>query len=341
MAAKLATTYDDIVRDVKAGSIAPVYVLMGEEGYYIDKLEALITQSVMPESNRDFDMELLYGGDVDALRVADSCRQYPMLGDKRLVVVREFQQMKSPQDALAAYVKHPSPTTVLVVCCKNGSIDRRKGLGKALSGNAVVFESKKVYDTALPGFIRGYVKAAKKEVDEQAIQMLVEHVGANLSRMSGELDKLLIALPEGESRVTAALVEAQTGVSKEFNNFELIAALSRKSKPQVLKIVKYYNSNPRSFALQPTLSMMFSFFADVMLAFYSPEKSERGIAQWLGQPDWKVKREILPAMKCYTGRQVMNILAWIRECDGASKGVGGCKSQPGELLLELVCRILQ
>ncbi len=341
MAAKTATTYDDIVREVKAGNISPVYVLMGEEGYYIDKLEALITQSVMPEANRDFDMELLYGGDVDAIRVADSCMQYPMLGEKRLVVVREFQQMKSSQDALAVYVKQPSPTTVLVVCCKNGTIDRRKGLGKAMTGNAVIFESKKVYDTALPAFIRNYAKAAKKEVDEQAVQMLVEYVGANLSRMSGELDKLIISLPEGESRVTAALVEAQTGVSKEFNNFELIAALSKKSKPQVLKIVKYYNSNPRSFALQPTLSMMFTFFSDVMQAYYSPDKTERGIAQWLGQPDWKVRREVLPAMKCYTGRHIMNVLSWIRECDGASKGVGGCKSQPGELLLELVCRILQ
>lgn len=340
MAGKSGHSFEELVSDVRAGRIAPLYVLMGEEGYYIDRLEALIAERVMLPENRDFDMELLYGADVDGARVAESCMQFPMLGDRRLVVVREFQQMRAGVDALTAYVRRPAPTTVLVLCNKNGVVDRRKALGKALMEGAVVFESKKVYDRELPAFIRNYVKALGRDVEPGAVQMLVEHVGADLSRMASELDKLVVALPEGESRVSAALVEAQTGMSREFNNFELVAALSQKSKSQVLKIVKYYNSNPRSFALPVTLGVMFGFFADVMLAYYSPDKSDRGIASWLGQPDWKVRREVLPAMKCYTGREVMRILSWIRECDAASKGVGGCKSQPGELLLELVCRIL-
>ena len=334
-------TYEEIIKDIKAGKISPVYCLMGDEPYYIDRLEMLITDKVMPKENRDFDMDLLYGADVDAVRVADSCQQYPMMGEKRLVVVREFQQMKSSQDALAAYVKKPSPTTVLVICHKNGNLDKRKSLGKNIDKAGVVFESKRVYENSLPSFIQNYLKASGKVIEPKAVQMLVEHVGADLMRMSSELDKLQIAMPEGENRVSAALVEAQTGMSKEFNNFELISALAQKNKPQAAKIVKYFGSNPRSFALPATLSQLFTFFSDLMQAYYSPEKTEKGVALWLDKPEWKVRNEIMPAMKRYKGKRVMEILSFIRETDAASKGVGGCKSSPGELLLELVYQILE
>lgn len=335
-------TYEEIAKNIKAGNIAPVYCLMGEEPYYIDRLEVMLTEKVMPETNRDFDMELLYGSDVDAVRVADSCQQFPMLGEKRLVVVREFQQMRSSQDALASYCKNPSPTSVLVLCHKNGNLDKRKALYKAVEQcGGIMFESKRVYESSLPSFIQRYLKSAGKDIEPKATQMLVEHVGTDLMRMSSELDKLLVAMPVGESRVVAALVEEQTGMSKDFNNFELIAALSKKQKSQAAKIVKYFGSNPRSFALPATLSQMFTFFADLMQAYYSPDKTDKGVAQWLGKPEWKVRNEIMPAMKLYTGRQVMEILSLIRKTDAAGKGVGGCKTPPGELLLELVYRILE
>ena len=340
MAAKAGITFDTVAHDVKAGKISPLYCLMGDEPFYIDRLESIITQKVMPESNRDFDMELLYGSDVDGMRVADSCRQFPMLGEKRLVVVREAQQMRAGQDALAAYCQNPMDTTVLVLCHKSGKMDTRKALGKAISANGVIFESKRVYDSALPSFIKGYLKDKGKEIDEKAVQMLVEHVGADLTRMSSELDKLTIAIPE-ESRVTSAIVEDQTGMSKDFNNYELLGALAEKSKSQAAQIVKYYNNNPRSFALPATLSLMFAFYADLMQAYYSPDKSENGIAEWLGMPNWKVRREIMPAMRNYSGRRVMNILSMIRETDAQGKGVGGCRTAPGELLLELVFAILE
>ena len=340
MAAKAGITFDTVAHDVKAGKISPLYCLMGDEPFYIDRLESIITQKVMLESNRDFDMELLYGSDVDGMRVADSCRQFPMLGEKRLVVVREAQQMRAGQDALAAYCQNPMDTTVLVLCHKSGKMDTRKALGKAISANGVIFESKRVYDSALPSFIKGYLKDKGKEIDEKAVQMLVEHVGADLTRMSSELDKLTIAIPE-ESRVTSAIVEDQTGMSKDFNNYELLGALAEKSKSQAAQIVKYYNNNPRSFALPATLSLMFAFYADLMQAYYSPDKSENGIAEWLGMPNWKVRREIMPAIRNYSGRRVMNILSMIRETDAKGKGVGGCRTAPGELLLELVFAILE
>ncbi len=340
MAAKAGITFDTIAHDIKADKISPVYCLMGDEPYYIDRLESIITQKVMPQENRDFDMELLYGSDVDGMRVADSCRQFPMLGNKRLVVVREAQQMRAGQDALAAYCQNPIDTTVLVLCHKNGKPDMRKALGKAISANGIMFESKRVYDSDLPSFIKGYLKECHKDIDEKAVQMLVEHVGADLTRMASELDKLQIATP-GESRVTSDLVQEQTGMSKDFNNFELLGALAEKSKSQAAQIVKYYNNNSRSFALPPTLSMMFTFFSDLMQAYYSPDKTENGIAAWLGMPTWKVRREIMPAMKNYSGRRVMNILSMIRETDAKGKGAGGCRTAPGELLMELVFAILE
>ena len=340
MAAKAGITFDTIAHDIKADKISPVYCLMGDEPYYIDRLESIITQKVMPQENRDFDMELLYGSDVDGMRVADSCRQFPMLGNKRLVVVREAQQMRAGQDALAAYCQNPIDTTVLVLCHKNGKPDMRKALGKAISANGIMFESKRVYDSDLPSFIKGYLKECHKDIDEKAVKMLVEHVGADLTRMASELDKLQIATP-GESRVTSDLVQEQTGMSKDFNNFELLGALAEKSKSQAAQIVKYYNNNSRSFALPPTLSMMFTFFSDLMQAYYSPDKTENGIAAWLGMPTWKVRREIMPAMKNYSGRRVMNILSMIRETDAKGKGAGGCRTAPGELLMELVFAILE
>lgn len=335
-------TYEEVVKSVKSGVFSPVYCLMGEEPYYIDRLEAFITEKVMPEVNKDFDMELFYGSDVDAVRVADSCHQFPMLGEHRLVVVREFQQMRTSQDALALYCKNPSPTTILVLCNKNGNLDKRKSLYKAIDAcGGVVFESKRVYESSLPSFIQRYLKAAGKEIEPKAMQMLVEHVGADLMRMSSELDKLLIALPSGEGRVSASLVEDLTGISKDFNNFELISALAKKQKSQAAIIVKYFGSNPRSFALPVTLSVMFTFFSDLMQAYYSPDKTDKGLAQWLGKPEWKVRNEIMPAMRLYTGRRVMEILSLIRQTDAASKGVGGCKTSPGDLLLELIYRILE
>lgn len=334
-------TYEEIAKSIRSGNISPVYCLMGDEPYYIDRMEAYITDKVIPQANRDFDMELLYGSDVDAVRVADACRQFPMLGERRLVIVREFQQMRTSQDALVAYCKNPSASTVLVLCNKNGSLDKRKPLCKAIEQHGAVLESKRVYEKSLPAFIQNYLKAEKKDIEPKAVQMLVDLVGTDLMRMSGELDKLLVAVPEGESRVTASLVEAQTGMSKDFNNFELIAALAQKQKSQAAIILRYLDKNPRSFALPVTLSQMFGFFADLMQAYYSPDRTERGIAQWLGKPDWKVRNEILPAMRLYSGRRVMEILSLIRETDAASKGVGGCKTPPGDLLLELVYRILE
>lgn len=332
-------TMEDIMKDVKAGNVSPVYTLTGEEPFYIDRISQFLVDQLMPEMNRDFDFDLHYGLETDCNRITDSCRQFPMLGERRVVLVREAQQIRGGMDGLEGYLRTPNETTVLILCYKD-KLDGRKAVTKLFPQAGVLFEGKRVYESALPGFISGQLRIKGVEIEAKASEMLVDHIGTDLTRMAAELDKLVLSLPAGEKRVSAQLVEDLTGMSKDFNNFELLAALSKKDNSQAMKIVKYFNANPKSFSLQVTLSQMFTFYADLMQAYYAPEKTERGIAGWIGKPDWKVRNEIIPAMRCYSGTRVMQILSEIRRTDAASKGVGGCRTAPGDLLLELIYSIL-
>ena len=339
MAAQKGITHEDIVRDVRAGRIAPIYYLMGDEPYYIDKVSDFIADAVLKPDEKDFNLDVVYGADVTVGQVIELARAYPMMAERRVVLVREAQAMRS-LDGLEQYALHLTPSTVLILCHKNGTLDKRKAAAKAIQQVGVIYESRRLYDSQLPAFIANYVRRGGAQIEQQALQMLAEHVGADLCRLSAEMDKLLLALPKGQPCISSQMVEELTGVSKEFNNFELQTALAQRDLLRAARIVKYYQGNPRSFALPVTLSGIFTFFSDVMQAFYATDRSESGIAEWLGKPEWAVRRDVMPALRNYTGLKVMQILAEIRKTDAASKGVGGCKTPPGELLQELVFFIL-
>ena len=339
MAVQKGITHEDIVRDVRAGKIAPIYYLMGEEPYYIDKVSDFIVDAVLKPDEKDFNLDIVYGADVTLNQVIELARAYPMMAERRVVLVREAQAIRS-LDGLEQYALHLTPSTVLILCHKNGTLDKRKAAAKAIQQVGVIYESRRLYDSQLPAFIASYVRRKGAEMEQQAVQMLAEHVGADLSRLSAEMDKLLLALPVGQTRVTPQMVEELTGVSKEYNNFELQSALAQRDILRAARIVKYYQGNPRSFALPVTLSGIFTFFSDVMQAFYAPDRTEHGVSEWLGKPEWSVRRDVMPALRNYSGIKVMQILAEIRKIDGASKGVGGCKTPPGELLQELIFFIL-
>ena len=332
-------TYEEILRDVKAQKIAPVYYLMGEEDYYIDKLSDAIVDSVLSEDEKDFNLDVVYGAETDIDKVIELAHAYPMMAERRVVLVREAQSIRS-LDGLEAYLAHLTPTTVLIFCHKHGKLDARKAVGKALQQTGVVYESKKLYENQLPPFISQYFRQHNVDIEPQAIQMLAGHVGADLSRLTTEMDKLLLALPEGGRVVGAALVEEQTGVSKDFNDFELMAALAQRNIFRANQIVNYYQGNPRSFFIGRTLINLFTFFSDVMLAYYAPGKDDASIAAWLGKSEWKVRQDIGPARRNYSGVKVMQILGEIRKTDAKSKGVGGCRTPHEELLLELIFFIL-
>lgn len=331
-------TYEEIVRNLKAGKVAPVYFLMGEEGYYIDKLSEMLVDTVLKPEDKDFNLDVVYGVDVTIDQVVDLARTYPMMADRRVVLVREAQGLRS-LDGLEKYIEHATESTILVICHKNGTADRRKAALKAVAQYGVLFESKRLSERSLPGFITGYLRQKGVEAENEAVVMLADHVGADLCRLSAEMDKLLLSVKEG-GRITPAMVEEQTGMSKDFNNFELLNALACKDIFRANRIVRYFQSNPRNFALPVTLSNLFTFFSDVMMSYYSPDKTEEGIAQWLSVPLWKLRQDVLPAKKNYSGVKVMYILSEIRKTDAASKGVGGNSATPGELLQELVYYIL-
>ena len=332
-------SYEEIIRDVRGGNIKPVYYLMGDEDYYIDRVAQFIVDSTLGEMERDFNLSILYGPDTNAQRIIQEARQFPVMAERRVVWLREAQSMND-REQLAAYVKNPNPQTILIVCHKHGTLDSRRSLAKEVKKVGVLFESRRLYDRELPGFITSYLRRQKREIESAAVQMLCEHVGSDLNMLASEMDKLVLAIPMGESRVTTALVEQQTGMSKDYNGFELQNALSVRDIYKANQIVKYFDGNPKNFALPPLLASLFGFFSDVMMAYYAPDKSEVGVANWLGKAPWQIKQAILPAKKNYSGRKVMAILAEIRKTDGLSKGVGGCRTAPGDLLKELIFFIL-
>ena len=307
-------TYEDIAKDIKNGKFAPVYLLMGEEDYYIDRISDYIVEKALDENEKEFNLTIMYGLDTDMASVVNNAKRYPMMSEHQVVVVKEAQNLRSWEE-LSFYMQKPLTSTILVFCYKHGTLDRRKKIVAEIEKNGVVFESKKLKENLLPGFITAYMKRRKMEIDDTAAQLMAEFVGNDLNRLAGELDKLIITI-------------------------ELKNALITKDTLKANKIVKYFSDNPKSNPLQPTLALLFNYFSNLMVAYYAPERTENGVAAYLGLKSPWLAKEYIAGMKAYTGVKVMNIITQIRLCDARSKGIGNVSLSPGELLRELVYFIL-
>lgn len=332
-------TYEDIAKDIKNGKFAPVYLLMGEEDYYIDRISDYIVEKALDENEKEFNLTIMYGLDTDMASVVNNAKRYPMMSEHQVVVVKEAQNLRSWEE-LSFYMKKPLTSTILVFCYKHGTLDRRKKIVAEIEKNGVVFESKKLKENLLPGFITAYMKRRKMEIDDTAAQLMAEFVGNDLNRLAGELDKLIITMPKDRNRITPVEIERNIGISKDYNNFELKNALITKDTLKANKIVKYFSDNPKSNPLQPTLALLFNYFSNLMVAYYAPERTENGVAAYLGLKSPWLAKEYIAGMKAYTGVKVMNIITQIRLCDARSKGIGNVSLSPGELLRELVYFIL-
>lgn len=332
-------TYEDIAKDIKNGKFAPVYLLMGEEDYYIDRISDYIVEKALDENEKEFNLTIMYGLDTDMASVVNNAKRYPMMSEHQVVVVKEAQNLRSWEE-LSFYMQKPLTSTILVFCYKHGTMDRRKKIVAEIEKNGVVFESKKLKENLLPGFITTYMKRRKMEIDDTAAQLMAEFVGNDLNRLAGELDKLIITMPKDRNRITPVEIERNIGISKDYNNFELKNALITKDTLKANKIVKYFSDNPKSNPLQPTLALLFNYFSNLMVAYYAPERTENGLAAYLGLKSPWLAKEYIAGMKAYTGVKVMNIITQIRLCDARSKGIGNVSLSPGELLRELVYFIL-
>ncbi|WP_311354619.1 DNA polymerase III subunit delta [Alloprevotella tannerae] len=332
-------TYESIAREINAGIFKPVYFLMGEESYYIDRLADLLVSKALRPEERDFNLITLYGADVVIDNVLDAAKGFPMGASRLVVLVKEAQNIKD-YERLEYYLKQPQASTILVFCYKNGTIDRRKK-GIALLGKiGVLFESKHLYDSQLPSFINSYLAARQKKIEPAALQLLIEYVGADLNRMAAELDKLCLSSLSAAPSISVASVAAIIGVSKEYNLYELQDALAQKDVLKTYKIKKYFDGNPKDFPIQRTLPTLFRFFSNLMLAYYSMDKTESGIASWIGVSDWQFRKTYAVAMRNYRAEKVMRIVAEIRRTDARSKGVGSTTISSEELMKELLSFIL-
>ena len=301
------TTYEEIARDLKNRIYKPVYYLMGEESYYIDRISEYIAQTVLNENEKEFNQTILYGADTDIATIINAAKRYPMMSKYQVVIVKEAQGVKNI-DELSYYLQKPLESTILVLCHKHGVLDRRKKLAAEIEKVGVLFESKKIKDAQLTGFITSYLKRKSIEIEPKASEMMAEFVGTDLSRMAGELEKLIITLPKGQKRITPEQIEQNIGISKDYNNYELRNALIIKDVFKANQIIKYFEENPKTNPLQMTLSVLFNFFSNLMLAYYAPEKSEQGIAAQLGlKSPWQSK-DYLAAMRKYSGVKVMQII---------------------------------
>lgn len=332
-------TYEEIVRDLKNRVYKPVYYLMGEETYYIDKISDYISDTVLTDEEKEFNLTVMYGGDVDVVTIVNAAKRYPMMSEHQVVVVKEAQNVKG-MEGLSFYLQKPLMSTILVICHKHGVLDRRKKLAAEIEKIGVLFESKKLKEAQLPGFVASYLKRKSVDIEPKAAEMMAEFVGTDLSRMAGELEKLVITLPSGSRRVTPEQIERNIGVSKDYNNFELRNALVARDVLKANRIIKYFEENPKNNPIQTTLSVLFGFFSNLMLAYYAPEKTEQGIAEQLGLKSTWQAREYMNAMRQYSGVKVMEIIGEIRYCDARSKGVDNVSLENGDLLRELIYKIL-
>lgn len=337
---KTAVGFDQIMRDLKARNFAPIYVLMGDESYYIDNIADFIAGNVLTPEERDFNQNIVFGADTTAVQIVDQAKGYPMMAEHRVVIVKEAQAMRG-FEAIEKYLDAPVKSTVLVLCYKNGTIDRRKKLVPKAEAVGVVFESKKKRDYELPGFITGYLKMQGVTIDDKSATMIADHIGSDLSRLTSELDKLLISLPQNDKRVTPEIVEQQIGVSKDFNAFEFRDAIVNRNIFKANQIMKYLDKNPKSGSLFSFLPLLFNYFQNLMIAYYAPNRNdEKSVAQYLElRTVWAVK-DYMIGMRNYSGMKTMQIIDKIREVDAKSKGLDNPNTPLGELMKELIFFIL-
>lgn len=326
-----------IVNEIKQGNIKPIYFLMGEESYYIDKLSEYIEQNILAEEEKGFNQMVLYGRDVTIDDIVSHAKRYPMMADRQVVIVKEAQELSRTIDRLESYVENPQPTTVLVFCYKYKTLDKRKKLTKLLGQKGVVFESKKLYENQIGDWIKRVLSGKGYTIEPKAAAMLVEFLGTDLSKINNELEKLQIILPKGGT-ITPKLIEDNIGFSKDFNVFELRKALGEKNQLKAYQIANYFAENPKENPIVVTTSLVFSFFLQLLQYHGLKDKNPKNVASVLRVNPYFLK-DYDVALRNYPMRKVSQIVATLRDVDVKSKGVGANALPQSDLLREMLYKI--
>jgi DNA polymerase-3 subunit delta len=326
-----------IVNDIKAGNIKPIYFLMGEESYYIDKLSDYIEQNVLSEDEKGFNQTVLYGRDVTIEDIVSTAKRYPMMAERQVVIVKEAQDLSRTIDKLESYAENPMPSTVLVFCYKYKTLDKRKKMTKTLAKNGVVYESKKLYENQVGDWIKRVLSGKDYSIEPKANAMLVEFLGTDLSKINNELEKLQIILPKG-STITPQHIEENIGFSKDFNIFELRKAIGDKNQLKAYTIVDNFAQNPKDNPIVLTTSLIFSFFVQLLKYHGLKDKNPKNVAAALGVNPFFLK-DYDVAIKNYPMRKVSQIVGSLRDVDVKSKGVGANALSQSDLLREMLFKI--
>ena len=340
MAKKDANQYLEILRDIRNKNFKPVYFLMGEESYFIDLITEAIIANALTDDERDFNQTIIYGADVANYGVVvNAAKRYPMMAPRQLVVVKEAQQIPNIE-MLSYYLKQPLASTILVINHKHGTVKVKKILSE-IEQAGILYESKKLYDNQLPAFINNYVTDSGRTIEPKAMQMLADYIGSDLIRLSSELDKLRISMGEKNKRITPDDIERNVGVSKDYNNFELLNAIVTRDAHKANQIVNYFERNPKNNPLVVTISVLFGFFSNLLISYFAQDKSEQGLMQELKLRSTFQARDYITAMRNYNAFKCIDIIALIRQYDARSKGIGAtANTSEGEMLREMVFKIM-
>ncbi len=326
-----------LTKDIAAGNVAPLYVLMGEEPYYIDRIADYIEDQVLSEEEKGFNQMILYGRDVSVDEIIANAKRYPMMAERQVVIVKEAQDLARTIEKLSDYAAKPQPTTVLVLCYKYKKIDKRKALYKNAKKTGVVYESKKLYENQVGEWIRRVLAGRKYKITPKATQMLVEFLGTDLGKIDNELKKLQLLLPEG-SEITPMVIEENIGISKDYNNFELRKAIGERNQTKAYRIINYFAQNPKDNPTVVTISLLHNFFSQLLHYHGLNDKSQRSVASALRINPYFVS-EYQSAAHHFPMKKTSQIVSHLREADVKSKGVGASNLPTKDLLQELLVKI--
>src|ERR1035437_728034 len=344
--------FEKIIIDLKNKVYHPVYFLMGEEPYFIDAISDYIEKNVLDDGEKEFNQTVVYGGETNIASVIGTAKRYPMMSNYQVVIVKEAQNMKgltptpsskaeSSEDKkfpLELYIDNPQKTTILVFCHKYKTIDMRTAFAKNLSKRAVVLKSDKMYDNKVPAWVENFIKGKNYSIEPRASQLLTEFLGNDLSKIAKEVEKLMINLPPN-IQITADHIQQYIGISKEYNNFELQAAIGKRDALRANRIINYFASNPKDNPLVMTVALLAGYFSKLLVYHYLPDKSQNNVASALKVNPFFVKDYTVAASN-YPPKKTMDIISLLRQYDLRSKGFDGNSTDEGELLKELVFRII-
>ena len=326
-----------IVNDIKNGTIKPIYFLMGEEPYYIDKLADFIEQNVLTEEEKGFNQTVLYGRDVSMEDIISTCKRYPMMADRQVVIVKEAQDLTKTIDKLESYADNPMPSTVLVFCYKYKTLDKRKKVTKFIAKKGLVYESKKLYENQVGEWIKRVLQGKSFTIEPKANAMLVEFLGTDLSKINNELEKLAIVLPKN-TMITAKHIEENIGFSKDFNVFELRKAIGDRNQMKAYQIAQYFADNPKDNPMVVTTSLVFGFFVNLLQYHGLKDRNPKNVAAVLKVNPYFLK-DYDVALKNYPMKKVSAIVGKLRDIDVKSKGVGANALSNSDLLKEMLVGI--